>query len=127
MVVPVPGYKSLLDRLAESRNPLYCSEGMYYRMYFQPSNVTLIRSPDGNSMIFDKVSMKLYYETKRGTTVVDDPISVEFTNHVTNNFLSYAKAFPIFYQVGENCSLFGKNFLFLVFFLQAYFFCSCCD
>ncbi len=88
----VPGYKSMLQRRIE----VGCSSlPDSTRMWFQPKDVRLVRSADGQTMLFDVVSMELLYESKVGDQVVSDPQAAAFAAHFTQNYDLFAAEWPI--------------------------------
>jgi hypothetical protein len=64
-------------------------------MWFQPKEVRLVRSTDGQSMVFDAVSMELLYESKIGEQVIQDPEAAAFAAHFTQNYDAFAQEWPI--------------------------------
>lgn len=90
----VTGYKNLLDRYRES-NSLPEGESSH-RFWFKPKEVKLVKSPDGNSMVFDTVTMECLTESKFQGDVTLDPVSEAFAQNLTQYYQDYANERPIF-------------------------------
>ncbi|MCP3936042.1 MAG: RHS repeat protein, partial [Actinomycetia bacterium] len=88
----VPGYQNMLDRRVAAG---CASLPDTTRMWFQPKDVRLVRSEDGQTMLFDEVSMELLYESKVGDQVVSDPQAAAFAQHFTDNYDLFAQEWPI--------------------------------
>ncbi|MBC8252848.1 MAG: choice-of-anchor D domain-containing protein, partial [Ardenticatenia bacterium] len=89
----VPGYKSMLQRELESGT---CEPGETgQRFWFQPKEVQLVRSGDGNSMVFDEVSMEVLTESKFEDNVVGDPEAEDFAAHFTQHYGEFAEEWPV--------------------------------
>jgi RHS repeat-associated protein len=96
----VPGYKNMLQRRLDSAQACVGAPTST-RMWFQPKEVRLVPSTDGNSMVFDEVSMELLYESKSGNKVVSDPQAAAFASHFTQNYDAFAAEWPILQELEQ--------------------------
>jgi hypothetical protein len=130
IVCTVPGYKPLVQMEAEDTSGssslsfshllcltlrvfvgVHCSAGsLSTRMWFTVKECHLVQTADGATMVVDRISMQLNYETKRGNDVIADPVAAAFAKHITDNFELYAANFPILFdllKLGEIVGVFN--------------------
>ncbi len=77
----VPGYQSVLRRWVEARSPRGAS-----RFWFVPGEVSLVRSQDGQSFLFERVKVDLLTEDTLFGNGATDPEALAFANWFTDNY-----------------------------------------
>jgi len=90
----VSGYKNILDRYRQSNS--FPEGESAHRFWFKPREMKLIKSPDGDSMIFDTATMEVLTESRFQDNVVGDPQSEAFAANLTQYYDDYAKEHPVF-------------------------------
>jgi len=89
----VSGYKNLLDRFRESNS--FPEGESSHRFWFKPKEMKLVKSADGNSMVFDTATMEVLTESKFQNNVIGDPQSEAFAANLTQYYNDYAQERPI--------------------------------
>ncbi len=93
----VPGYMSMLDRELASGD---CEPGASWsdRFWFQPREVRLVRSSDGNTMVFDSATMEVLteYTFEGGEPGAEsNPEAEAFAAHLTEHYDEFAEEWPV--------------------------------
>lgn len=96
LTVNLPGYKSFFDLAIE--NPAAPGENIRQRIWFEPDQVSLKKTSEGSSMVFDEVSMK-------ALAVAEDPVTGEdvdptvagdlFSAFLTDHYDEIAIQYPV--------------------------------
>lgn len=89
--VDVPGYLSLIDRLAAHQ----FSSSASNLMWFVPDRIILLEAEDHKGIVFGDVRMKVLTEAQLNGSTSQIPGCVEFAEHFTAHFDEFAKQFPI--------------------------------
>jgi len=97
----VPGFQTMLERELASGD---CIPGTSWsdRFWFQPKEIKLVQSSDGQSMVFDTVSIELLTEyTLQGGIPGQElnPEAEAFATHFTEHYDEFAEEFPIFQEL----------------------------
>jgi RHS repeat-associated protein len=94
IVSQVPGYQSVLDRVAASAGGPAAIE---HRLWFVPDSFTLAQAPgDPETMLFVESSMKLLTESKYLGQAAENPEAAAFAQHFTESFDLFALERPAF-------------------------------
>jgi len=91
--VNVPGYSSLAKRYSDPH--LKVIPALFNRIWFVPREITLIKSRDGQSIIFDRVEMEVLTESKRKNKTKENEAAEDFATHLTAHFDQFAQQYPI--------------------------------
>ena len=89
----VKGYSSLPHRSAVSKD--FPRLEIFNRMWFQPKDISLSKSLDNKSFIFDKVEMQVLTESQIRNKISGHRVAEDFANHFTNHFDEFAIDYPI--------------------------------
>lgn len=89
----VPGFASLSNRYADPHFKM--EPNLFNRMWFVPREVILAKSPDGKSIVFDRIEMEVLTESKRKNKQKGNTAVEGFARHFTDHFEEFSKQYPI--------------------------------
>ena len=99
MTPNIPGFASLPSRYSDSA--ISVESELFNRLWFVPKEITLTKSSDGKSILFDQSEMEVLAESKRDNKQEGNAAAQGFAQHFTAYFDDFAREYPVLAELKQ--------------------------